>query len=374
MQTFQLVATCAAGIESTVNRELKKMGYHPKNANGRIFFEGGLADIARTNLWLRTADRVKIVMGKAKVTSFDELYEFVKSLEWETILPMDASFPVSGKSVKSKLHAVPTVQKMGKKAIVDRLNAFYHHTGFLPETGAVYPINIRIDKDVATITLDTTGDSLFKRGYRVNKGAAPLKENLAAALIDLTTWFPDRPLYDPTTGSGTIAIEAAHKGMRIAPGLNRHFLAEDWDIFSKEFDLVREEARDFIQRDIKMDILACDIDQQMVAIAQENAKAAGVFDQITFKQMQVADFRTDKEFGIIIANPPYGERLKDQKYAHQLYAEMGTIYNKMPTWSKYIISADPDFEKFYKMKATKKRKIYNGALKTDYYQFWGTKS
>lgn len=374
MTTFQLVATCAAGIESTVNRELKKMGYQPKNANGRIYFEGELSDIARTNLWLRTADRVKIVMGKAEVLSFDELYEFIKSIEWEAILPMDAAFPVSGKAIKSKLHAVPTVQKMTKKAVVDRLNHYYHHTGFFPETGAVYPIDVRINKDIATVTLDTTGDSLFKRGYRQSKGFAPLKENLAAALIDLTTWFPDRPLYDPTTGSGTIAIEAARKGMRIAPGLNRHFISENWDLFSNEYTAVREEARDFIQHNVKMDILACDIDHQMIAIAKANAEAAGVLDQIKFRQMQVADFQTDKTYGIIIANPPYGERLKDQEYAHQLYAEMGTIYNQMPTWSKYILSADANFEKFYKMKATKKRKIYNGALKTDYYQFWGTKS
>ncbi len=222
--------------------------------------------------------------------------------------------------------------------------------------------------------MDSSGTSLFKRGYRQEKGGAPLKETLAAALVDLTTWFPDRPLYDPTTGSGTIAIEAAMKGMNIAPGLNRSFVCENWDIFPKEvFDQVRDQARADINHDIQLDILACDIDHRMIEIAQKNAEAAGVSHQIHFKQMQLADFTTQKSYGIIISNPPYGERLNDEDYIHKLYKKMGEIYRPLKTWSKYILTSDENFESYYGQKATKKRKLYNGALKVDYYQYWGEK-
>ncbi|MDO4669959.1 MAG: class I SAM-dependent RNA methyltransferase [Aerococcus sp.] len=371
MPTFELIATCAAGIESLVNQELKALGYHTQSENGRIRFEGGYAAIAETNIKLRTADRIKIVMGEFPATSFDALYEQTKAIAWEQWLPMDAEFPVSGKAIKSKLHATPTVQKMVKKAIVDRLNTYYHHHGHLPESGAHYAIDVRLYKDKASITLDTSGDSLFKRGYRQEKGGAPLKENLAAALVDLTTWHADRPFYDPTTGSGTIAIEAAMKGMNIAPGLKRSFICEEWDIFTDEFQTARKQAEADIDHEVQLDILACDIDHRMIDIAKENAKAAGVAHQIEFKQMQVADFTTDKSFGIIVSNPPYGERLKDRKYAHALYQQMGDLYRALPTWSKYILTSDPDFETYYGEKATKKRKLYNGALRTDYYQYWG---
>ncbi|MDO4680299.1 MAG: class I SAM-dependent RNA methyltransferase [Aerococcus sp.] len=371
MMSIELVATCAAGVESLVNQELKTLGYKTQSENGRVRFTGDTYAIAETNINLRTADRIKIVMGDFPATTFNALYEQTKAIEWEAWLPMDANFPVSGKSIKSKLHATPTVQKMVKKAIVDRLNRYYHHNGHLPETGAEYAIDVRLYKDKVFITLDTSGESLFKRGYRQEKGGAPLKENLAAALVDLTTWHADRPFYDPTTGSGTIAIEAAMKGMHIAPGLKRAFSAENWDVITNEFQLAREKATDAIDHDVQLNILACDIDHRMIAIAKQNSIAAGVDHQITFKQMQVADFTTTEQFGIIVSNPPYGERLKDQDYAHTLYEQMGAIYNTLPTWSKYILSSDPNFETYYGEKATKKRKLYNGALRTDYYQYWG---
>ncbi|AEA00335.1 THUMP domain-containing class I SAM-dependent RNA methyltransferase [Aerococcus sp. Group 1] len=374
MKQYSLIATCASGIEALVSKELKDLGYSRENENGRVRFQGDLSDVAKTNIWLRTADRIKIVMGEFKATTFDQLYEQTKAIAWEDILPLDAEFPVSGKSVKSKLHHVPTCQSMVKKAIVDRLSEVYHRRGHLPETGARYPIEISIHKDKALLTLDSSGTSLFKRGYRQEKGGAPLKETLAAALVDLTTWFPDRPLYDPTTGSGTIAIEAAMKGMNIAPGLKRSFVCEDWDIFPKEvFDQVRHQARAAIDHDIQLEILACDIDHRMIEIAQKNAEAAGVSHQIHFKQMQLADFTTQKSYGIIISNPPYGERLNDEDYVHDLYEKMGEIYRPLKTWSKYILTSDENFESYYGQKATKKRKLYNGALKVDYYQYWGEK-
>lgn len=370
MPTFELVATCAAGVESLVNQELKALGYRTQSENGRIRFHGDYQAIAETNIHLRTTDRIKVVMGEFPATTFEQLYEQTRALPWEEWLPMDAEFPVSGKAIKSQLHATPTVQKMVKKAIVDRLSHYYHRHGRLPETGAKYAIDVRLYKDQAFLTLDTSGDSLFKRGYRQEKGGTPLKENLAAALVDLTTWHPERPFYDPTTGSGTIAIEAAMKGMHIAPGLHRAFIAEEWDVFSDEFRLARQAAEAQIDRTATLDILACDIDHRMIAIAKANAAAAGVAQQITFKQMQVADFTTEASFGIIVSNPPYGERLKDQDYAHALYAQMGQLYRQLPTWSKYILTSDPHFETYYGEKATKKRKLYNGALRTDYYQYW----
>lgn len=374
MKTYQLMASCASGIEALVKNELKALGYDCQVENGRVRFEGPPQDIARTNIQLRTADRVKIIVGEFEAKTFEALFDQVKALNWSDLLPFDANFPVSGKSVKSQLHSVPTCQKMVKKAIVDHLKEAYFRRGQLPETGARYPIEVSIHKDQALLTLDTTGDSLFKRGYRQVKGGAPLKENFAASLVKLTTWFPDRPLVDPTCGSGTIAIEAALIGMNIAPGIHRHFVCEDWDIFrDQEFDKERAAAKAAIDHDIQLDIQASDIDHRMVEIAKANAQAAGVDHQITFKQMQVADFTTNKDFGIMISNPPYGERLNDEDSVHQLYQEMGEVFRPLETWSKYILTSDLAFEDYYGDKATKKRKLYNGALRTDFFQFWGKK-
>ena len=372
MTTYQLLATAASGIEGLVGRELKDLGYDREVENGRVRFDGTPQDIAKTNLQLRTADRVKIIMGEFTAKTFDDLYEKTKALPWETILPMDAEFPVAGKSVKSKLHSVPNCQKMVKKAIVDRLSSVYHRRGRLPETGHLYPMEVSLLKDTALITIDTSGSSLFKRGYRQEKGGAPLKENMAAAIMKLTTWFPDKPLLDPTCGSGTLLIEAALMGKNIAPGLFRKFVSEDWDIFqADEYQNERIAAKKAINQEIQLDIMGCDIDHRMIEIAKRNAEAAGVDDQITFKQMQVKDFTTDKDFGIIVSNPPYGQRLNDEEYIHNLYRQMGDVYRPLKTWSKYILTSDLAFEEYYGEKATKRRKLYNGSLRTDLFQFWG---
>ena len=371
MQTYSLIATAASGIESLVNRELKELGYKTQTENGRVRFEGNAIDIARTNLWLRTADRVKIIVGEFKATTFESLFDQTYDLPWEDILPLDANFPVSGKSQKSKLHSVPNCQRIVKKAIAKKIMTYYSRTQPLAETGSHYPIEVSLVKDHVIISLDTSGSSLFKRGYRSEKGGAPLKENMAAALVLLTTWHADRPLYDPTCGSGTILIEAAMMGRKIAPGLQRSFAAEDWTYFHPEvWTIERQKARQQIKADLQMDILGCDIDGRMIEIAKANASKAGVADTIEFKQMQLSDFVPKKDYGILIANPPYGDRLLDKDQVHHLYQQMGEIYQKMPTWSKYILTSDEAFEDYYGKKATKKRKLYNGAIKVDYYQYW----
>lgn len=372
MTEYQLLATAASGIEAITGDELKDMGYEVQVENGKAFFKGTEADIIKTNLWIRTGDRIKIVYGTFEAKTFDDLFEMTKALPWEDILPMDANFPVSGKSQKSTLYSVPDCQAIVKKAIVDRLSSFYHRRTRLPETGALYPIEVAILKDTVTLTIDTSGSSLFKRGYRSEKGGAPIKENMAAALVKLTTWRPDKPFYDPTCGSGTIPIEAALMGLNIAPGLQRSFAAEDWNIFGENmWAEERNEAKLAADYSIDLDILGTDIDGRMIEIAQSNAKKAGVEDYITFRQMQLSDFQTEKEYGIIVANPPYGERLEEQEYIEELYRQMGVVYRPLVTWSKYILTSDLQFEKLYGQRATKKRKLYNGRLRTDYFQFWG---
>lgn len=374
MTTYKLVATAAAGIEALVGKELRTLGYDCQVENGKAYFTGNDYDIAKTNVYLRTADRIKIVFGQFTAKTFDSLFEQTKALPWEQILPVDAEFPVSGKSVKSTLHSVPNCQSIVKKAIVNRLSAAYARRTHLPETGALYPIEVSILKDVVTLTIDTSGTSLFKRGYRTEKGGAPLKENMAAALVMLTNWFPDKPFYDPCCGSGTIPIEAALIGLNIAPGLNRSFAAEKWTFFDpKAFDTVRQEARKEIRTDVTLDILGADIDGSMIEIAKQNAIKAGVSEHIEFKQMQLKDFRTKKENGVLVANPPYGDRLLSEEQAQNIYRQMGQTYEPLKTWSKYILTSDLSFEEHYGKQATKKRKLYNGAIRTDYFQFWGVR-
>lgn len=371
---FKLIATCAAGIESIVGNELKHLGYKVNVENSRVRFDGDVADIAKTNLWLRTADRIKIVVGEFTAKTFEELFQGVESLNWEDFLPLDAEFPVAGKSQKSTLHNVPSVQAITKKAIVTKMSTVYHRRTKLPETGALYPIEVAINKDKVLITLDTTGSSLFKRGYRVNKGGAPLKENMAAALVLLARWYPEMPFVDPVCGSGTIPIEAALIGCNIAPGLKRNFAFENWDWVDKDIvKQAREQAQAAIKKDVDLDISGYDIDGSMIEIAKENAVQAGVQDIVNFKQMAVKDFKTDKINGVIVANPPYGERLSDKEHVHQLYQQMGKLYQPLTSWSKYILTSDLQFEQFYGTKATKRRKLYNGSLRTDFFQYWGKK-
>ncbi|WP_288636073.1 class I SAM-dependent RNA methyltransferase [uncultured Limosilactobacillus sp.] len=375
MQKYQLMATAAAGIEALVGKELRRLGYDTQVENGRVRYQGDMRDILTTNLWLRTADRVKIIVGEFTARTFDELFEQTKALPWESFLPVDAEFPVEGRSHHSQLHNVPSVQAIVKKAIVQRLSEVYHRRTRLPETGALYPLEVAINKDQVMLTLDTTGDSLFKRGYRRNKGGAPLKENMAAALVLLAHWFTDNPFVDPVCGSGTIPIEAALIGHNIAPGINRSFVCEQWTNLTPAglSDEVRDEADAQADYDVELDIHGYDIDQNMIDIAQENCRAAGLTHDIAFKQLAVKDWHTDKINGVIVANPPYGERLSDHEAVHELYRQMGDIYRPMTTWSKYILTADLEFEKYYGAPATKRRKLYNGALRTDLFQYWGKK-
>lgn len=372
MTKFNLIATCAAGVEALVGNELRDLGYEVEVENGRVRFQGDEKDIAKTNLWLRIADRVKIVIGEFEAKTFDDLFEKTKALPWDTYIPMDGKIHISGKSIQSTLYSVPSVQSIVNKAVAESIKETYHRRGMLPETGATYPIEISLRKDHAMLTLDTTGDSLFKRGYRTEKGGAPLKENLAAALIALTTWRKDRPFVDPTCGSGTIPIEAALIGQNIAPGFNRSFLCEDWDWMSEDmWEEVRAEADELMDYDAELDIVGFDIDGSMIEIAERNALAAGVSHNIEFKQLAVKDFKTDKEFGIMISNPPYGDRMGEEEIVHKLYREMGEVFRPLETWSKYIITSDLEFEKYYGERATKKRKLYNGTIRTDYFQYWG---
>ncbi|WP_427910626.1 class I SAM-dependent RNA methyltransferase [Pediococcus parvulus] len=372
MQKFELMATCASGIEALVGKELRELGYDVEVQNGRVRFEGTIEDILKTNLWLRTADRIKIVVSEFEAKTFDSLFEQTKQINWDKLLPIDANFPVEGRSRNSQLHSVPDAQSIVKKAIVNQLSETYHRRTRLPETGAVYPIEVAINKDQVQLTLDTTGDSLFKRGYRIDKGGAPLKENMAAALVLLTSWKPDMPFVDPVCGSGTIPIEAALIGQNIAPGFNRNFICEKWDwVPDTVSEKLRDEADAQANYDAKLDITGYDIDQNMINISKRNALEAGLGDLISFKQMAVKDFKTDKLNGVIVANPPYGQRLSDQESVRKLYREMGVVYKPLKTWSKYILTSDLEFERFYGSQATKKRKLYNGALRTDYFQYWG---
>lgn len=371
---YNLIATAAAGIEALVGKELRNLGIDCQVENGRARFKGNLETIATANLWLRTADRVKIIVGEFDAFTFDELFEKVKAIAWEDYLPMDAEFPVAGRSIKSKLYSVPDCQSITKKAIVERLREVYHRPARvpLPETGALFQLEVALLKDHVVLTLDTTGPSLFKRGYRLEKGGAPLKENMAAALVMLTNWRKDRPFYDPVCGSGTLCIEAALIGHNIAPGFNRDFACEAWDWFDAAvFDKVRSAADEAADYDIELDIAGSDINGRMIEIAQANAEEIGLGDSIQFKQQAVKDFKTEKEYGVIVANPPYGERLGEEEQVRILYREMGEVFRPLKTWSKYILTSDLAFEEFYGAKATKKRKLYNGAIRTDLFQYWG---
>ncbi|MBA5972239.1 class I SAM-dependent RNA methyltransferase [Leuconostoc mesenteroides] len=371
-KTYHLMATAAAGLESLVGKELERLGYEHQVENYRVRFDGTQKDILNTNIWLRTADRIKIIVGEFDATTFDQLFEGVKALPWEDYLNYDSEFPVAGRSKKSELFSVPDVQAITKKAIVNRLQEAYHIRTRLPENGYFAQLEVMIDKDHVMVTLDTTGESLFKRGYRVNKGGAPLKENFAAALVLLTNWHPDRPFVDPTTGSGTIAIEAALIGRNIAPGLIRDFDIESMDWFDKKLsDKVRDAAEAQADYDRTLDIEGFDIDENMVDIARENTKHAGLGQDITFKQLAAKDWTTDKLNGVLVTNPPYGERLGELEAARELYEQMGSVYRNLPSWSKYILTSDLEFEKSYGEKATKRRKLYNGALRVDYFQYWG---
>lgn len=372
MSNYKLVATAAMGLESIVASEIKDLGYEGRTENGKVFFEGDEEAIARANMWLRVGDRVRVVAGEFKAFTFDELFEKTKALPWEQFLPVDAAFPVSGKSVKSKLFSVPDCQAIVKKAIVERLKTAYKRIGFLDESGPLFKIEVSILKDVVTLTLDSSGTGLHKRGYRLGQGDAPLKETMAAALVKLSKWSPTRPFIDPFCGSGTIPIEAAMIGQNIAPGYNRSFLSEEWPwMNAKVWDKVREEVEDTANYDQELDIRGYDVNGKMISIAQQNAVEAGFADLISFKQQDVRDLQIEGHNGVLIANPPYGERLGEVEEAEEMAQVLGDIMDLHPSWSVYILSSLENYETMYGKKATKKRKLFNGFIRTDYYQFWG---
>ncbi|PMC39369.1 RNA methyltransferase [Bacillus sp. UMB0899] len=373
MKKITLIATSAMGLEAIVGKEVKDLGYECTIENGKVTFEADELAICRSNLWLRTADRIKIKVGEFQAKTFDELFEKTKALNWGDYLPENAEFPVIGKSVKSTLASVPDCQGIVKKAIVEKMKSHYKTSGWFNEDGPLYRIEVALLKDVATITIDASGTGLHKRGFRIEQGGAPLKETLAAALVLLTRWTPDRPFVDPFCGSGTIPIEAALIGQNIAPGFNREFASEAWDWIGKDkWDMARQEVEDKAKYDQKLDILGSDIDHRMVNIAKGNAEEAGFGDIISFKQMQVKDFTTTKEFGVIVGNPPYGERLGEKREVEHMYKEMGQAFSNLDTWSIYMLTSHEDFEQFYGKPATKKRKLFNGFIKTDYYQYWSS--
>ncbi|XIF20223.1 MAG: class I SAM-dependent RNA methyltransferase [Acetilactobacillus jinshanensis] len=333
-------------------------------------------DIVKTNLWLRSADRVKIMIGEFNAKTFDDLFDQTYNLPWDRYLPMNAKFPVEGVSVKSQLHSTPDVQAVVKKAIAKKIGHVYFRKGRLPETGPVYPLEVSVRKNRVRLTLDTTGESLFKRGYKFLKGIAPLKENMAAALIELTDWHPDQmPLVDPMCGSGTIPIEAALMGKNIAPGLNRHFTFEKWEwVNTGRVKQLRQEAKAQAKPHQAIQIFASDIDPKMVNAVKINSAEAGLLDDFHIQQLDVKDFKTSLTDGVVVSNPPYGQRMESPAEVHKLYRTLGHVFKPMTSWSKYFLSSDLNFEHYYGQKATKRRKLYNGSLRTDYFQFWSTKN
>ncbi|WP_071461231.1 THUMP domain-containing class I SAM-dependent RNA methyltransferase [Bacillus massilinigeriensis] len=374
MKSYELIATAAMGLEAIVAKEVRALGYECEVENGKVTYKGDERAIARSNLWLRTADRIKIKAGEFKAYSFDELFEKTKAIPWENYLPVDAEFPVSGKSQKSKLFSVPDCQAIVKKAIVERLKKHYKKDSWLEESGSLFKIEVSLVKDKAILTIDTSGNGLHKRGYRVGQGEAPLKETLAAALVLLTNWTPDRSFADPFCGSGTIPIEAALIGQNIAPGFNREFVSESWAWMPKAvWDEARVEAEDLANYEQPLDITGSDIDHRMIEIAAGNAFEAGLGELVTFKQMRVQDFSPRKEYGVLVGNPPYGERIGDKPSVERMYREMGEAFSVHDTWSYYILTSDEQFETHFGKPATKKRKLFNGFIKTDYYQYWGKK-
>lgn len=374
MKEIELIATSTFGLESIVKKEILDLGYKDIMVeNGKVTFKGDIASIPKSNLWLRCADRVLVKVGEFKALSFEELFEKTKALPWDEWISKDGKFTVTGKSIKSKLFSVPDCQAIVKKAIVEKLKTKYKVEWF-EETGPEYTIQVALLKDIATLTIDTSGTGLHKRGYRVESVIAPIKETLAAAMVLLSYWNKDRVLLDPFCGSGTIPIEAALIGKNIAPGLNRSFASEDWQIIGKEiWKKEKVKALKAIDQNVKLKIYASDIDPKAIKSARENSFEAGVDDCIEFKKINFTDINLEESYGVMICNPPYGERLNEFENIKKLYMDMGRIFNKLETWSKYVITSCEDFEKLYGKKADKKRKLFNGRIKVDYYQYYGPK-
>lgn len=376
MKTYELVAPCHFGLEAVTKREIYDLGYEISRVeDGRVTFAGDAEAICRSNIFLRSAERVLLLVGRFRATTFEELFEEIKALPWEEYIPKNGKFWVTkASSIKSKLFSSSDIQSIAKKAMVERMKQSYHLDWF-PEDGASYPVRIFLLKDEVMVTLDTSGDSLHKRGYRLMTSKAPLTETLAAALIMLTPWNRDRILVDPFCGSGTFPIEAAMMAANIAPGMNREFTAEQWtNLIDRQmwYDTVCE-AQEMVNTDIQVDIQGYDIDGEVVKAARENAKRAGVDQLIHFQQRAVADLHHPKKYGFIITNPPYGERLEEKTDLPELYTQIGQAFAGLDSWSLYMITSYEDAQRYIGRQADRNRKIYNGMLKTYFYQFMGPK-
>lgn len=369
---ISLVANAAFGLERIVVRELADLGYTAsKVEDGRVHFRGPLSAICRTNLWLRCAERVQVVIGEYPARDFDELFDGVKELPWEQWLPVDAKFPVNANCVRSEIRSPMNVQKMVKRAIVERLRKVYLRHKF-PEDGVEFAVDCNIIRDKVLLTLDTSGDGLHKRGYRQFVGAAPLRETVAAALVKLSYWQSGRLLVDPFCGSGTIPIEAALIGRNFAPGLNRSFAAENWpQLPGKLWTQALQEARDLKGPPLPMQIIARDRDPKVLRIAKKNAKEAGVFSEIAFEAKDFIAFPTNRDYGCTICNPPYGERIGERDEVRQLHSDMGELLRPLETWSHYILTAAERFEQEFGQRADRRRKIFNARIPCTFYQYQG---
>ena len=375
-KTFELIAPCHFGMEAVLKREIIDLGYDIESVeDGRVTFIGDDEAVCRANVFLRTAERVLLKVGSFHAESFEELFQGTRGICWEDYIPQDGKFWVAkASSIKSKLFSPSDIQSIMKKAMVERLKGAYGVEWF-PESGSSYPLRVFLYKDQVTVGIDTTGDSLHKRGYRTLTSKAPITETLAAALIMLTPWNKDRILVDPFCGSGTFLIEAAMMAANMAPGMNRSFLAEDWKnlIPRKCWYETMDEAGDLLEENVKVDIQGYDIDGEIVKAARSNAESAGVDHMIHFQQRPLAALSHPKKYGFIITNPPYGERIEEKKNLPELYRQIGERYKALDAWSLYMITAYEDAEKYIGRKADKNRKIYNGMMKTYFYQFMGPK-
>ena len=374
MERYELIAPCHFGLEAVLKKEITDLGYEITEVeNGRVSFEGDAEAICRANIFLRTAERVLLKIGSFQAVTFDDLFERTREIPWEKYLPKDAKCWVKkASSINSKLFSPSDIQRIMKKAIARRMQAEFDLER-MPETGSEYPLRVFFYKDQVTVAIDTSGDSLHKRGYRQQASKAPITETLAAALIMLTPWKKDRILVDPFCGSGTFPIEAAMIAAGIAPGLNRSFLSENWkNLIPRKcwYDAI-DEASEMVDDTVTVDIQGYDIDAEVIKAARENAKRAGVDHMIHFQQRPLSDLSHPKKYGFIISNPPYGERLEDKKDLPALYRQIGERYKALDSWSMYLITAYEEAEKYIGKKADKNRKIYNGMIKTYYYQFMG---
>ncbi len=381
MKQYELIAPCHFGMEAVLKREIADLGYEISNVeNGKVTFLGDAEAIVRANIFLRTTERILLKTASFRAVTFDELFESIKAVPWELYLPKDAKFWVTkANSVSSRLFSPRDIQKIVKKAIVERMKQVYH-VDYFEESGASYPLRISIVKDVVTVGIDTTGESLHKRGYRKFTAPAPVTETLAAAMILLSPWHADRLLVDPFCGSGTIPIEAAMIALDMAPGMNREFIAEEWGnlIPKKVWYDAADEAQERIRTDIELSIQGYDLDEEVLKMARANAKLAGVESYIHFQKREIKEFSSPKSYGFVISNPPYGERLSTKEEMFALYRELGKIMSDNKTWSFFLLSGYEDAQKAIaaggsRKKATKNRKIYNGMMKTYLYQYMGDK-